>query len=85
MYLNRKNFLVAAFFTLFSVSAFADQFCSGFERGYVTGYKQVSGQGLDPLVPLCPLQPLKKLSDPDSDWEHGYVIGLRMGMAAGSR
>ena len=65
-------------------SAFANQFCDGFERGYVTGYKRASGSSLDPLTPLCPLQPLKRLSDPESDFEHGYVIGLQRGYEAGS-
>jgi len=61
------------------------QFCSGFERGYITGYKRASSNSLDPLVPLCPLQPLKKLSDPESDFEHGYVIGFAKGMGDGGQ
>lgn len=69
-----------------STSAFAnDDFCRGFEQGYATGYKQASGSGLDPLTPLCPLQPLKKLNDPDSDFEHGYLIGLQQGMQKETR
>jgi hypothetical protein len=39
--------------------------------------------GLDPLPPLCPLQPLKRLNDPQSDFEHGYIIGLERGMTEG--
>ena len=65
--------------------ALADAFCDGFELGYITGYKQASGSSLDPLPPLCPLQPLKKLSDPESDFEHGYTIGFRKGLIEGSR
>ena len=68
-----------------SALADADQFCQGFERGYVAGYKRASGSALDPLHPLCPLQPLKKFGDPDSDFEHGYIIGLEQGMAKGRR
>lgn len=85
MFLKKKHFVLVAFLALFSADVLASQFCSGFERGYITGYKQATGSTLDPLTPLCPLQPLKRLSDPESDFEHGYVIGLRMGMAAGSR
>jgi hypothetical protein len=65
--------------------ALADQFCDGFDRGYIAGYKRASGSSLDPLTPLCPLQPLKRLNDPDSDFEQGYIIGLERGMQAGSR
>jgi hypothetical protein len=76
----------AALFLLSSASAaLADQFCDGFERGYIAGYKRASGKSLDPLTPLCPLQPLKRISDPDSDFEHGYIIGFERGIAAGSR
>jgi hypothetical protein len=66
----------------FVTYASGDQFCAGFERGYITGYKQATGSSLDPLTPLCPLQPMKRLSDPDSDYEHGYLIGLQRGLAA---
>ena len=79
----KKIFFVSLFY-IFSISlAYADDFCDGFERGYITGYKQASGSSLDPLTPLCPLQPLKKLSDPESDFEHGYLIGLKKGMRDG--
>lgn len=59
----------------------ADDFCDGFEKGYVTGYKQARNTSLDPLTPVCPLQPLKRMSDPESDFEHGYLIGLRKGLS----
>ena len=85
MSINKKSFFTAIFLALFSVSAFASQFCDGFAQGYVTGYKQAKGTGLAPLVPLCPLQPLKGFGDPKSDFEHGYTIGIRQGMADGSR
>jgi len=61
----------------------ASEFCNGFERGYITGYKQASGSGFDPFVPFCPFQPMKKYNDPDSDFEHGYLIGLKKGMHEG--
>lgn len=70
---------------LFSASVYASQFCAGFEAGYITGYKQASGSGLAPLTPICPLQPLKGFGDPESDYEHGYTIGYRKGVAAGSQ
>jgi hypothetical protein len=66
-------------------SAFATDFCDGFAQGYTTGYKQAKGTSLDPLVPLCPLQSLKRFGDPQSDFEHGYTIGFKRGMASGSR
>lgn len=68
-----------------SNKALASEFCDGFAKGYVTGYKQASGSSLEPLTPLCPLQPLKGPGDPKSDFEHGYTIGLGDGTAAGSR
>lgn len=68
-----------------SGTAYADQFCAGFERGYAAGYKRASGSGLDPLTPLCPLQPLQKLNDPDSEFEQGYILGLEEGMAEGQQ
>lgn len=80
-----KKILVFAMFVLFSFGALADQFCNGFERGYITGYKKASGSSLEPLTPLCPIQPLKKMNDPQSDFEHGYLIGLQRGMVAGAR
>jgi len=69
----------------FSSASYADSFCDGFKKGYTTGYKQASGSSLNPFPPLCPLKPLKKLNDPDSDSERGYIIGLQRGMAAGSK
>ena len=60
------------------------EFCAGFRASYITGYKQGSGSGLRPLVPLCPLQPLKGFGDPKFDFEHGYTIGYRKGLADGS-
>jgi hypothetical protein len=82
---SNERVAIAGFFLLLNVSgALADDFCNGFERGYVTGYKQASGLSLDPLVPLCPLEQLKKLSDPDSDYEFGYTIGYRQGLAVGT-
>lgn len=66
-----------------SINTYASDFCKGFERGYITGYKQASGSRLEPLVPLCPLQPLKNFNDPESDYEHGYLIGLKQGYQEG--
>jgi len=72
-------------FLLFATSSYADPFCDGFERGYITGYKQASGSSFDPLTPLCPLEPLPKLNDPESPYERGYLLGLKAGLAAGRR
>jgi len=79
---NKVRNIVFGILVLFSSFAvLADQFCDGFERGYIAGYKQATGSSLDPLVPLCPLQPLKRLNDPESDFEHGYLIGLQKGLS----
>jgi len=78
----KKIIFTIVLITLLSVSAFASEFCNGFERGYITGYKQASGSSLNPLTPLCPLQPLKGLNDPKSDYEHGYIIGYERGIEA---
>jgi hypothetical protein len=80
-----KKILCFAALVLFSLSAFADQFCNGFQRGYVTGFMQASGSSLEPLVPMCPMQPMKKMNDPQSDFEHGYLIGLQRGLASGRK
>jgi hypothetical protein len=81
----KASIFTAVFLSLFSISVYASQFCSGFEAGYITGYKQSKGTSLAPLVPLCPLQPLKGFGDPESDYEHGYTIGFRQGMSEGYR
>ena len=79
----KKKILLTFFALFFSINAYASDFCRGFERGYSTGYKQASGSSLEPLSPLCPLQPLKGLNDPQSDYEHGYLIGLQKGFQEG--
>jgi len=66
-----------------SVEVLDTEFCDGFEAGYKTGYKEAKRTSLNPLTPLCPLQPLKGFGDPASDFEHGYVIGYKKGLAAG--
>jgi len=80
--------LVAA--SIFSMNvgvAVADssEFCQGFERGYITGYKRASGSSFDPFTPYCPFQPFKAFNDPQSDFEQGYVIGFEKGMQEGHR
>jgi len=67
----------------FSSVAYGSDFCNGFKRGYVAGYKRASNSGLTPFAPFCPFQPFKGFGDPRSDYEHGYVIGLEKGLAAG--
>jgi len=81
----QKGVIALVFGLMFSSTALASEFCDGFEQGFKTGYKQAKGTSLNPLAPLCPLQPLKKLSDPKSDFEHGYTIGFKKGMVQGSK
>ncbi len=69
-------------FTSF-MHANGNQFCPGFERGYISGYKQSSGSSYDPYTPYCPYQPYKKYNDPESDYEHGYIIGYEKGLQKG--
>ena len=67
------------------LAAAKSQFCAGFERGFVTGYKQAKRTSFDPFVPFCPFQPTKGFGDPGSDYEHGYTIGYKEGLAKGSQ
>lgn len=68
-------------------SAIADtnQFCAGFKRGYILAYKRASGSSFEPFTPFCPFQPLKSFSDPESDYEHGIVVGMEQGMIEGQQ
>jgi hypothetical protein len=62
----------------------ASEFCRGFERGYVVGYKRVNGQGLDPPPPVCPMQPMRLLGETQNDFEHGFAVGMDHGIEAAS-
>jgi hypothetical protein len=73
------------FWLLGVAGALANDFCNGFVRGYATGYKRASGSSIDPIPPICPIPPIKSMSDPQSDYEHGYLIGLEQGMQEGRR
>ena len=76
-----KKLVLTVFLILFSIStAHASQFCSGFKQGYITGYKQARNTGMSPMTPMCPMQPMKGYGDPKSNFEHGYIIGLKRGM-----
>ena len=78
-----KKFALALVLILIGSASFASEFCDGFEEGYATGYKQSSGSSFDPIVPFCPIQPFKGLNDPESDFEHGYIIGYEEGVSEG--
>lgn len=78
-----KKSVLALVLILIGSASFASEFCDGFERGYLTGHKQASGSSLDPFVPFCPFQPLKGFNDPESDFEHGYIIGYEKGLSEG--
>jgi hypothetical protein len=69
------------------LAAFADQneFCNGYYRGYLEGYKRASGSIFEPSIPLCPLMPRKTARDPSDDSEHGYEVGYEQGREAGSK
>jgi hypothetical protein len=80
---KKVQILVLASLTIMPSPALADQFCDGFKRGYITGYKQASGSSFEPFAPFCPFQPFKRFNDPSSDFEHGYIIGLQKGLEDG--
>ncbi len=86
-----KKLFLTLFVLLFTTTVFSKtDFCSGFERGYTTGYKRSSSSILypnTPFPPVCPSKPLKTLTgpEPQSDYEHGYVIGYDRGVIAGSK
>jgi hypothetical protein len=81
----KKLLSVSVFLVSLTTPVGADQneFCAGYERGYITGYKQSSGSSFDPFPPFCPFQPFKGFNDPESDYEHGYIIGYEDGVRAG--
>ena len=66
---------------IFALPVKSDQseFCEGFERGYIVGFKKAAGAGYEPYVPYCPYPPYKRYNDPESDYEHGYIIGFKKG------
>lgn len=66
-------------------AAYASEFCDGFARGYVVGYKESKRSVIEPFVPFCPIQPVRESGDPESDYQHGYVIGYKHGLADGDR
>jgi hypothetical protein len=70
-------FLVLVFVTGIAYIVYAGDYQDGYKQGYSTGYKQSRDTVLEPLQPLVPLQPLKKLSDPKSDYEYGYIQGYK--------
>ena len=72
--------ILVAGLALLSSSAYASSFCDGFKRGYIVGYKQANNTTFDPHTPYCPYMPIRSYSDPKSDYEFGYLIGLRNGM-----
>jgi hypothetical protein len=72
-----KSLAMATVFPLISVRlVLADQFCDGFEHGYIDELKQILGSPVVPPTPPCPLKPSKKVGDPDSDFKFGYNIGF---------
>lgn len=62
-----------------------NEFCEGFNRGYLEGYKRAGGSIFQPSVPLCPLMPRKTPRDPRDDGEHGYEVGYDMGQQEARR
>ena len=78
----KKLLAIVVFGLLLSNTVLASEFCEGFKRGYIAGYKKSHNTGYDPYTPYCPYQPYKSYSDPQSDFEHGYVIGYEKGFGS---
>ena len=74
----KKIFMILFFISFFSV-ANASEFCNGFKNGFITGYKSAKNTGMNPMVPFCPMKPMKGFGDPQSDYEHGYIVGFKQG------
>jgi len=68
-----------------SATAGQDEFCNGFYRGYLEGYKRESGTIFEPSVPFCPTMPRMKAGAPRDDGEHGYEVGYEQGRDAARR
>jgi len=84
--MNKLILSIITILLVFSSPVKSDQkeFCDGFKAGYITGYKQSTGSSYDPYPPYCPYQPYKGYNDPESDYEHGYIIGYEKGKQKGS-
>lgn len=67
------------------INASRSDFCEGFQRGYISGYKQAHNTNINPIAPICPIQPIKSFGDPESDYEHGYTIGYEKGIQGNIR
>lgn len=82
------NLMLVSLLTLgaFATDARADgdDFCDGFKRGYITGYKKANDTAITPLTPMCPMQPMKQFGDSSSAYERGYTTGYDQGTQNGS-
>ena len=79
--------LVAGLMLTTTQTAFAgqDEFCEGFYRGYMEGYKRESGSIFDPSVPFCPTMPRMQAGRPRDDTQFGYEVGYEQGVDAARR
>ena len=80
----KKLILVLSLLILASVplDATPQQFCSGYQDGYATGYMEAKKTSIKPIQPICPIQPIKGFGDPQSDYKHGFIIGYKKGLFA---
>ena len=82
-----NTFYIFIFAILFSTKLFATEFCSGWEHGYKTGYKKTATSSIfSPVPPLmgCPGDSFfRDFSEPESEYERGYIAGLQDGMING--
>jgi hypothetical protein len=59
------------------------EFCSGFKHGYEVGYLAIlPGTAVEPC--RCPMQPPRPMTI-DTDYQHGYEIGIKYGTLATGR
>ncbi len=78
----KKIFALSLVSIFMTSAAYASEFCDGFQRGYATGYQRAKNTNMAPMQPMCPMQPMKRIGDPQSDFEQGYLIGLSKGLGS---
>lgn len=66
---------MAVAITSFSLSAFASEFCDGFELGY----KTVKGNFV--MVPMCPMEPMTPMGS--TSYQEGIKAGMRAARSGG--
>ena len=80
-----SSIFAGAFLLLTVTVAYADQFCDGFEVGTPPDINAPPDQVLIHLHRFVLSNRSKNLMTPNSDFEHGYIIGFEQGQIRGRR